>query len=84
MFPLAMSSNIFGVACGFGVGTAAFDLLLLKLLSIENSALIWLLFQTLSAMSRLVGLPFYLHLPFGGRVTANLEKHNNVDAIQVG
>jgi len=52
VFPLAIFSNIFGIAGGFGIGTAGFDLLLSKLLSIENGALIGLLFRTLIAMSR--------------------------------
>lgn len=60
VFPLAIFSNIFGVAGGFGLGTAGFDLLLSKLLSVQNGALIGLLFQTLSAFSRLLGLLFYL------------------------
>lgn len=60
VFPLAIFSNIFGVAGGFGLGTAGFDLLLSKLLSVENGALIGLLFQTLSAFSRLLGVLFYL------------------------
>lgn len=60
VFPLAIFSNIFGVAGGFGVGTAAFDLFLSQLLNIGNGALIGLLFQGLSAASRLAGLPFYL------------------------
>ncbi len=62
VFPLAIFSNIFGVAGGFGFGTAGFDLILSKLLSVQNGALIGLLFQTLSAFSRLFGLPFYLQL----------------------
>lgn len=60
VFPLAIFSNIFGVAGGFGIGTAAFDLFLSQLLGIANGALIGLLFQGLSAISRLAGLPYYL------------------------
>lgn len=60
VFPLAIFSNIFGVAGGFGGGTVGFDLLLSQLLAISNGALIGLLFQTLSAVARLTGLPFYL------------------------
>lgn len=60
VFPLAIFSNIFGVAGGFGIGTAAFDLFLSQLLGIGNGALIGLLFQGLSAISRLAGLPYYL------------------------
>lgn len=60
VFPLAIFGNIFGVAGGFGVGTAVFDLLLSQLLGVSNGALIGLLFQTLSAIARLAGLPFYL------------------------
>lgn len=65
VFPLALFSNLFGVAGGFGVGTAGFDLLLSQLLVIGNGALIGLLFQTLSALVRLLGLPFYLFTPTG-------------------
>lgn len=60
VFPLALFGNIFGVAGGFGLGTAGFDLLLSQLLGIANGALIGLVFQTLSAISKLAGLPFYL------------------------
>jgi hypothetical protein len=60
VFPLAIFSNIFGVAGGFGVGTAGFDLMLSLFLGIRNGALIGLLFQSLSAASKLFGLPFYL------------------------
>lgn len=60
VFPLAIFSNIFGVAGGFGLGTAGFDLFLSHLLNIGNGALIGLLFQSLGAFSRLAGLPFYL------------------------
>jgi hypothetical protein len=63
VFPLALFSNIFGVAGGFGGGTAGFDLLFSQLLAIGNGALIGLLFQGLSALARLAGLPFYLHSP---------------------
>lgn len=65
VFPLAIFSNIFGVAGGFGVGTAGFDLLLSQLLAIGNGALVGLMFQTLSAIARLTGLPFYLFSPPG-------------------
>jgi uncharacterized protein (TIRG00374 family) len=60
VFPLAILGNVFGVAGGFGVGTAAFDLILSQLLEIGNGALIGLLFQTLSGVAKLSGLPFYL------------------------
>jgi glycosyltransferase 2 family protein len=60
VFPLAIFGNVFGVAGGFGVGTAVFDLFLSSLLGIGNGALIGLLFQTLSAISKLAGLPYYL------------------------
>ena len=60
VFPLAIFGGVFGVAGGFGVGTAAFDFLLSHLLSIQNGALIGLLFQIIGAVSRLIGLPFYL------------------------
>jgi len=60
VFPLAIFGNVFGVAGGFGLGTAAFDLLLSNLLSIQNGALVGLVFQILNALCRLAGLPFYL------------------------
>jgi len=60
VFPMAIFGNIFGVAGGFGLGTAGFDLVLSQLLSISDGALIGLLFQTLSALTRLSGLPFFL------------------------
>jgi len=63
VFPLAIFSNIFGVAGGFGIGTLGFDILLSQLLGIDNGALIGLLFQSLGALSRLIGLPYYLSSP---------------------
>lgn len=60
VFPFAIFSNVFGFAGGFGVGTAAFDVIFSKLLSIQAGATIGLTFQILSALSRLLGLPFYL------------------------
>ncbi|KQP17270.1 hypothetical protein ASF45_27575 [Pseudorhodoferax sp. Leaf265] len=73
VFPLAIFSNIFGVAGGFGVGTAAFDLFLSQLLGIANGALIGLLFQGLGALSRLAGLPFYLRAARSGQLQALQE-----------
>jgi uncharacterized protein (TIRG00374 family) len=60
VFPLAIFGNVFGVAGGFGVGTAGFDFILSALLGIGNGALIGLIFQTLSSASKLGGVPFYL------------------------
>lgn len=60
VFPLAIFGGVFGVAGGFGLGTAAFDFLLSHLLLIQNGALVGLLFQIIGALSRLLGLPFYL------------------------
>lgn len=60
VFPLAIFGGVFGVAGGFGLGTAAFDFLLSHLLLIQNGALIGLLFQIIGALSRLLGLPFFL------------------------
>ena len=60
VFPLAIFGNVFGVAGGFGAGTAAFDMILSQLLGVGNGALIGLVFQALSGMSKLCGLPFYL------------------------
>lgn len=63
VFPLAIFSNVFGFAGGFGVGTAAFDVIFTRLLDIHVGAAIGLTFQTLSALSRLSGLPFYIAAP---------------------
>ncbi len=60
VFPLAIFGGVFGVAGGFGFGTAAFDFFLSNLLLIHNGALIGLLFQIAGLLSRLLGLPFYL------------------------
>ena len=60
VFPLAIFGGVFGVAGGFGVGTAAFDFLLSHLLLVKNGALIGFLFQIMGALSRLLGLPFFL------------------------
>jgi uncharacterized membrane protein YbhN (UPF0104 family) len=60
VFPLAIFGGVFGVAGGFGFGTAAFDFLLSHLLLIQNGALIGLLFQIFGALSRLFGMPYYL------------------------
>lgn len=65
VFPLAIFGGVFGVAGGFGVGTAAFDFLLSHLLLIKNGALIGLLFQIFGLLSRLFGLPFYLAATHG-------------------
>lgn len=60
VFPLAIFGGVFGVAGGFGFGTAAFDFLLSNILLIKNGALIGLIFQMIGASSRLLGLPYYL------------------------
>lgn len=60
VFPLAIFSNVFGFAGGFGVGTAAFDVIFSRVLDIQIGATIGLTFQILSALSRLTGMPFYL------------------------
>lgn len=60
VFPLAIFSNVFGFAGGFGVGTAAFDVIFTQLLDIHVGATIGLTFQILSVFSRLTGMPFYL------------------------
>ena len=62
VFPLAIFGGVFGVAGGFGVGTAAFDFLFSHLLLVQNGALIGLIFQIFGALSRLFGMPFYLLL----------------------
>lgn len=63
VFPLAIFGNTFGFAGGFGVGTAAFDLVFSSLLHVSVGAAVGLTFQVLTAISRLAGLPFYLHDP---------------------
>ena len=73
VFPLAIFSNIFGVAGGFGGGTVGFDLLLLKLLALNNGALIGLLYQSLAAFVRLGGMPFYLASSSRQAKTGRLE-----------
>lgn len=60
IFPIAIFSNIFGYAGGFGVGTMAFDMIFSNFLNIQIGASIGLTFQILSAFSRVIGLPFYL------------------------
>jgi uncharacterized protein (TIRG00374 family) len=61
VFPLAIFSNTFGFAGGFGIGTAAFDIIFSNLLNIQAGAAIGLTFQTIQLISRLLGLPFYLY-----------------------
>lgn len=61
VFPLAIFSNMFGFAGGFGVGTAAFDIIFSSLLNIQTGAAIGLTFQTIQLLSRLLGLPFYIY-----------------------
>jgi uncharacterized protein (TIRG00374 family) len=70
VFPLAIFSNTFGVAGGFGGGTAGFDLIFSQLLAISNGALIGLLFQTLAGIARLAGLPFYLSSTSSGKAAS--------------
>ena len=60
VLPMAIFSNIFGFAGGFGLGTAGFDVLLALFLGIHNGALIGLVFQALQAASKLLGLPWFL------------------------
>lgn len=71
IFPLTIFSNVFGFAGGFGVGTAAFDLIFSRLLDIHVGAAIGLTFQTLSALSRLSGLPFYISMPVAARASVD-------------
>jgi uncharacterized membrane protein YbhN (UPF0104 family) len=86
VFPLAIFSNIFGIAGGFGLGTVGFDFLLSQLLGIENGALIGLLFQSLNALSRLAGLPFYLIAPTIDKLNTafdlNFADKNNSDLCE--
>jgi len=65
VFPIAIFGNTFGFAGGFGVGTAAFDLVFSNILQIHVGAAIGLAFQILSALTRLTGLPFYLQSSAG-------------------
>ncbi|BEI34792.1 hypothetical protein PHIN6_03100 [Polynucleobacter sp. HIN6] len=60
VFPIAIFCGIFGFAGGFGIGTFAFEFILSKTLSIDDGALIGLIFQFFGMFSRLLGLPFYL------------------------
>lgn len=60
VFPLAIFSNVFGVAGGFGLGTLGFDFLFAHLFHIPGGASVGLAFQILTAATRLIGLPFFL------------------------
>lgn len=70
VFPMAIFGNVFGVAGGFGLGTAVFDLFLSQVLGIRNGAVVGLLFQSLNAATRLLGLPFYVLSERTSRVEA--------------
>lgn len=61
VFPLAIFGGIFGVAGGFGLGTAAFDAVFATLLGLGGGATIGLIFQIVNAAARLLGLPFFLY-----------------------
>jgi hypothetical protein len=74
VFPIAIFGGIFGVAGGFGIGTAGFDFLISHLLLIQNGALIGLLFQIFGSISRLFGLPFYLLLNENFELNEAFEK----------
>lgn len=63
LFPLAIFGNVFGFAGGFGLGTVGFDLVFQQFFAIADGAAIGLTFQSLSGLSRLTGLPFYLATP---------------------
>ena len=58
--PLVLFLNVFGFAGGFGVGTVAFDVLFSLLLGIQDGASIAIVYQLLSLLSRLSGLPFFI------------------------
>jgi glycosyltransferase 2 family protein len=60
VFPLAIFLNTFGFAGGFGVGTVAFDFLFASLLTASCGTTVGLMYQCLSFVSRLSGLPFFL------------------------
>ena len=63
VFPIAIFGNTFGFAGGFGLGTAAFDLVFSTLFHVSVGAAVGLTFQALGAISRLSGLPFYISHP---------------------
>jgi len=60
IFPLAIFFNVFGFAGGFGVGTVSFGLLFTTLLGSTSGTVVGLMYQCLSVISRLGGLPFFL------------------------
>jgi hypothetical protein len=60
VFPIAIFSNLFGVAGGFGLGTLGFDLLFAKFFQISGGASVGLIYQILMSATRLLGLPFFL------------------------
>jgi hypothetical protein len=72
VFPLAIFSNVFGVAGGFGLGTLGFDFLFAHLFHIPGGASVGLAFQVLTAATRLLGLPFFLwdHNASAGKATS--------------
>lgn len=78
VFPLAIFSNVFGVAGGFGLGTLGFDFLFAHLFHIPGGASVGLAFQVLTAATRLLGLPFFLldHNPSTSKAQINLENES--------
>ena len=76
VFPLAIFSNVFGVAGGFGLGTLGFDFLFAQLFHIPGGASVGLAFQVLTAATRLLGLPFFLWDHNAGTNEAQLNPEN--------
>ena len=76
VFPLAIFSNVFGVAGGFGLGTLGFDFLFAHLFHIPGGASVGLAFQVLTAATRLLGLPFFLWDHNAGTNEAQLNPEN--------
>lgn len=60
VFPIAIFSNVFGVAGGFGLGTLGFDLLFSRFFGLSDGAAVGLAYQILMAATKLLGLHFFL------------------------
>ncbi|MGD0092075.1 MAG: lysylphosphatidylglycerol synthase transmembrane domain-containing protein [Planctomycetota bacterium] len=79
VLPLAVFLNTFGVAGGFGMGEAAFQVLFWQLLNVDGGANLALAFHCLFALLRLLGIPFVVfyrhkeHAP-PGRIAAEVAE----------
>lgn len=60
VFPIAIFSNVFGVAGGFGLGTLGFDILFSRFFGLSDGAAVGLTYQILMAATKLLGLPFFV------------------------